>query len=95
MTDYSFQPFFEAVGEDWYADDELLRALLDRRSAGRGSAGPAGSCTLADWGGACAGPLRELAEESALPRNRPRLRPFDARGRRVDEVVLPRSTREA
>jgi len=97
MTDYDFDPFFDALGDDWYADDDLLLRLLARRSsAGKGPGETsAGASTLGEWGRACAGPLRELAEESALPWNRPRLRHFDARERRVDEVLLPRSTREA
>lgn len=92
MTDYTFQPFFDALGDDWYSDDELLKRLLDRRATDEGETG---ASTLQEWGKACAGPLRELAEESALPWNRPRLRHFDARERRVDQVILPRSTRKA
>ena len=88
---YSFAPFFERLPGNWYADDDLLIDLvdahidLDDEAAGR----------LSEWGEQCAGRLRELAETSALPEHRPRLRHFDARGNRVDEVVLPRSTEEA
>jgi hypothetical protein len=89
---YSFQPFVDALSTNWYADDALLRALLARYAPVRGGgADPA----LSAWGGRVAGALRELAEESARPESHPRLRAFDAYGRRVDEVVLPASTREA
>lgn len=56
---------------------------------------PAVDEELSRWGREAAGRLRELAETSARPENRPRLRRFDAHGRRVDEIVLPGSTREA
>lgn len=50
---------------------------------------------LAAWGATVSGPLRELARESARPENRPRLRHHDAHDRRVDEILLPGSTRRA
>ena len=40
-------------------------------------------------------PLAALADESARPENAPRLRPFDAWHRRIDEIVLPASTHAA
>jgi alkylation response protein AidB-like acyl-CoA dehydrogenase len=89
---YSFQPFIDRLDHNWYEDDELLQRLLARY------AGPAtrdARPALVDWGAACAGPLRELAEESARLENRPRLRHYDAYNRRVDEVVLPASTGRA
>jgi alkylation response protein AidB-like acyl-CoA dehydrogenase len=88
---YSFQPFLDAVRSNWYADDELLARLV-RRHAGVSAAAAA---ELESWGAHAAQYLRELAEESALPENRPRLRHFDAHQRRVDEIVLPASTRTA
>jgi alkylation response protein AidB-like acyl-CoA dehydrogenase len=89
---YSFQHFLDAASTDWYADDALLQALLARYAPARGADAVQ---TLSAWGEQVAGRLRALAEESARPEHHPRLRPFDAYGRRVDEVVLPASTREA
>lgn len=89
---YSFRRYLDALDGNWHDDDDLLRRLLRARA---GPVDGADGSDLRAWGQACAGPLRELAERSALPENRPRLRHFDAYGRRVDEVVLPGSTREA
>ncbi|HSR42130.1 MAG TPA: acyl-CoA dehydrogenase family protein [Longimicrobiales bacterium] len=88
---YSFQPFLDALGENWYDDDPLLRTLL----AHHAGPGAADEEELGAWGGEVAGPLRELAEASARPENRPRLRRWDAYGRRVDRIELPASTRRA
>lgn len=90
MSGYDFEPFFDALGDNWYEDDPLLQRLLARRVEGHVS-----EEKMRRWGARCAGPLRELAETSALLENRPRLRHFDARGMRVDEILLPASTREA
>jgi alkylation response protein AidB-like acyl-CoA dehydrogenase len=89
---YDFQPFLDRIDVNWFDDDAILRSLLEHH---RGSAAGEAHATLREWSGRCAGPLRELAEESAQPQNRPRLNHYDARGRRVDEIVLPRSTRGA
>lgn len=108
--DYSFEPFLRELPDDWYAGDDLLRRLLARYAGssddGGGAEGsepasgddrlpPGVDDELTRWGREVAGRLRELAEASARPENRPRLRHHDAHGRRVDEIVLPRSTREA
>ena len=108
--EYSFGPFLDELSDDWYADDDLLQRLLARRVGPRADTdakdgGPAfggerdlpetAHEELSRWGREVAGWLRELAEESARPENRPRLEHFDARGRRVDDILLPRSTREA
>ncbi len=50
---------------------------------------------LTRWGSSVAGPLRRLAWESARPENRPAVRHWDGLGRRVDEILLPGSTRRA
>lgn len=89
---YDFQPFFDRIDANWFDDDPILRALLERH---HGSADAFTHAGLREWGERCSGPLRDLAEESSLAQNRPRLVHYDARGRRVDEIVLPRSTREA
>lgn len=89
---YSFQPFLDALGGNWYADDPLLERLLRHFTpAGIKS----GQDELHAFGGVTAGRLRELAVESADPRNAPWIRHYDAYNRRVDEVVLPASTHEA
>jgi hypothetical protein len=90
-VDYSFDPFREAIGGDWYRDDALLGALVDHYASGEA----AERRGLERFGADVAGPLARLAEESARPENAPRLRPFDAWHRRVDEIVLPASTRAA
>ena len=89
---YSFQPLLDRASGNWYEDDALLQRLLARYAPGRGVDS---SEALTAWGARVAGPLRALAEESALSENRPWLRPFDAYSRRVDEVVLPASTLQA
>jgi alkylation response protein AidB-like acyl-CoA dehydrogenase len=86
---YSFHPFLERLDRNWYDDDALLRDLL---TAYARPAARAADDQLRDWGALCAGTLRELAEESARPENRPGLRHFDAYNRRADEIVLPVST---
>jgi alkylation response protein AidB-like acyl-CoA dehydrogenase len=89
---YSFDPFLEHLGNNWYDDDPLLQRLLSRLAAPTArDAEPA----LRDWGALCAGTLCELAEESARVENRPYLRHFGAYNRRVDEIVLPASTTRA
>jgi len=118
--DYTFHPWLESLGTNWFEDDPLLVRLL-AAYAPTASALPAGApadegaadvraaegeadatgipqdlhAQLTAWGARVAGPLRELAERSAQPENRPRLRHWDAFGRRVDEIVLPEATRQA
>ena len=87
---YSFEPFLSSLSDNWYADDELLSSLLARFAAGAAAPDELGA-----WGAAVAGPMRQWAEESARPENAPYLRHHDAWDRRVDEVVLPASTRAA
>ncbi len=98
MTDYTFDGYLKALDTNWFEDDALLQQLLVRYA--RGSAGERSSSNrdrsdLTAWGERAGGLLRALAEESARVENRPRLRHFDAHGRRVDEVVLPTSTLRA
>jgi len=88
---YSFQPFLDDVRGGWYEDDDLLHRLLRAYAAPDDDETP----DLREWGQRVSGPLRELAEESALPENRPRLRRYDAYSHRVDRIVLPASTRRA
>jgi len=90
-VDYSFDPFREAIGGDWYRDDALLGDLCGRYASGDA----AERHGLERFGADVAGPLARLAEESARPENAPRLRPFDAWHRRIDEIVLPASTHAA
>ncbi len=88
-TEYRFAPFLDALSDDWYADDALLHRLLDRHAPGTDRT------RLEAFGTTVAGPLRELAEVSARPENAPLLHHGDPYDRRVDEVRLPASTREA
>jgi alkylation response protein AidB-like acyl-CoA dehydrogenase len=89
---YSFDPFLEHLGENWYNDDQLLQQLLSRFAAvAAREAEPA----LRNWGALCAGALCMLAEESARVESRPLLRHFDPYNRRVDDIVLPASTTRA
>lgn len=89
---YTFEPFLDVLSRNWYDDDPLLQRLLSER--GSDAAADPYPDTLGEWGARCAGRLAALAEESARPENRPRLRHFDAYRRRVDEIVLPASTLE-
>ncbi len=89
---YTFDAFLERLETNWYDDDSILQRLLARYSgAVADDAGP----ELREWGALCAETLRQLAETSARVENRPYLRHVDAYNRRVDEVVLPESTRRA
>ena len=94
-SDYDFEPFRrELADRNWYRDDDLLKRLLRRHAGGTGDE-PGGRGGIEDWGGEASGRLRRLARESARPENRPRVEHFDARGNRVDRVLLPSSTRRA
>ena len=90
-TAYSFDAFLAATGTNRYDDDPCLADLL-RRFAGSSTARDA---DLSRFGARVAGPLATLAEESARPSNAPALRQYDAWHRRIDEIVLPASTRSA
>ncbi|MFW6200264.1 MAG: hypothetical protein ACOC8K_06820, partial [Gemmatimonadota bacterium] len=89
---YSFHPFLDEIHGNWCEDDDLLLRLLRRYAPPAEEEWIGG---LRSWGQRVSGPLRELAEESALPRNRPRLQRFDAHSHRVDRIVLPSSTLRA
>jgi alkylation response protein AidB-like acyl-CoA dehydrogenase len=89
---YSFEPLLSNLGTNWYEDDLLLQRLLTRFA---GPAAHEAKPALHDWGALCAGTLCELAEESARVENRPYLRALDPYNRRVDEIVLPASTKRA
>ncbi|MDX1568404.1 MAG: hypothetical protein R3223_11430, partial [Longimicrobiales bacterium] len=89
---YTFQPYLDEIRGNWYEEDELLHRLL-RHHASPSENEWAGD--LRSWGQRVSGPLRELAEESALPSNRPRVQHFDAYQHRVDRIVLPSSTLRA
>ncbi len=88
-NDYGFGPWLDARSSDWYDDDPFLHELLDRfapeTDPGR----------VSRFGGRVAGPLRELAEDSALPEHAPWIRQQDPYDRRRDDIVLPASTHEA
>ncbi|HQU48973.1 MAG TPA: acyl-CoA dehydrogenase family protein [Casimicrobiaceae bacterium] len=88
---YTFDAFLDAIGDNRYGDDALLAKLLDRYAG----ASRARDADLSRFGARVAGPLARLAEESAQPANAPSLRRFDAWHRRIDEIVLPPSTKAA
>lgn len=86
--EYSFQPFLDALGTNWFEDDALLKRLLEHHvGPGRYT-----EAAFARWGSRVAGPLRESVEVSAYIENRPRLQHYDGHGRRVDRIFLPDST---
>ncbi len=89
---YGFESYLTSIQTNWYLDDPLVGELLSRYV---GDIEPETRDELSAWGETVAGRLCLLAEESALPENRPWLRHFDAYNRRVDEIVLPDSTLEA
>jgi len=97
---YDFAPFFRELDEaSWFEEDDLLKRLLRRHvseadDAGTGTAGGWRE-RLREWGREASGRLRRLARESSRPENRPRIEHFDARGKRVDRILLPESTRRA
>ena len=88
---YNFSAYLDAIATNWYSDDELLPRVLRHHT----TAAQAARAGLTEWGDVVAHRLRDLAEESARPENRPQLCHVDAYNRRVDEIVLPHSTREA
>ncbi len=77
MTDYSFAPFLDALGDDFCADDDDFRTLLDFH-------GVAGSNDLrsriAAHGKFVARSALTAADEADRPDALPRLRPHDAYG---------------
>jgi alkylation response protein AidB-like acyl-CoA dehydrogenase len=89
--DYSFEPFLDALGGNWYEDDPLLQRLLAHHMGEGGY----DADDLSRWGAEVAGPLRALAEASARRDDLPRIRHYDAFGRRVDRILLPESTLRA
>jgi alkylation response protein AidB-like acyl-CoA dehydrogenase len=89
FPDYNFSPFGEALGKDWYAEDELLQRILQRFAP---EAARASEALLADFGRRVAGPYRELADAVERPEKLPILEQRDAYGRRCDRVVLPPET---
>ena len=87
--DYTFDAWLRGHSTDWYDDDSLLHALLDRYAPGTDRN------RLEAFGPRAAGELRELAERSSLPSEAPWIRHRDAHDHRVDDIVLPPSTEEA
>jgi alkylation response protein AidB-like acyl-CoA dehydrogenase len=83
--DYSFTPYLERLSANWFDDDDYLKSCV----------APARHDGLHRWGALAATKLRALADESELPENRPRLVHYGAFNRRIDDVVLAASTREA
>lgn len=88
---YSFQAYIDALGSDWYSDDDFLRNLIRKYC----QKSEAAQRELAAWGPLCGGVLYQLSELSARPENAPWIRHFDAHNNRLDEVVLPQSTHQA
>jgi alkylation response protein AidB-like acyl-CoA dehydrogenase len=88
-NDYGFGPWLDARSSDWYDDDPFLHELLDRYAPDTDTG------RVSRFGRLAAGPLRELAEDSALPEHAPWIRHLDAYDRRRDDIVLPASTHEA
>jgi alkylation response protein AidB-like acyl-CoA dehydrogenase len=88
-AEYRFDAFLQALSDDWYADDPLLGALLDRHAPGSDRR------RIETFGPMVAGRLRELAERSSRTENAPRLVRRDPYDRRVDEIELPGATRDA
>ena len=89
--EYSFEPFVEATGGNWFKDDALLGRLLDHFIG----AGGWNATEMTRWGATVSGRLKELAEASAASTALPRVEHFDPRGRRIDRIVLPESTLQA
>jgi alkylation response protein AidB-like acyl-CoA dehydrogenase len=90
FPDYDFSPFLGALGQDWYAEDELLQRILARFAP---EAARASEPLLTDFGRRVAGPYRELADVVERPEKLPYIARRDPYGRRCDHVVLPPETR--
>jgi alkylation response protein AidB-like acyl-CoA dehydrogenase len=89
FPDYDFSPYLEALGRNWYLEDELLQRILGRLApeAARASEG-----LLVDFGARAAGVYRELADVIERPEKLPSISRKDAYDRRHDHVVLPAET---
>jgi alkylation response protein AidB-like acyl-CoA dehydrogenase len=89
-SDYDFSPFLDALGGNWYAEDELLQRILARFAP---EATRASEPLLGDFGARVAGTYRELADAVERPDKLPTISRKDPYGRRRDEVLLPTETR--
>jgi hypothetical protein len=84
FPDYDFSPYLEALGRNWYLEDELLQRILGRLApeAARASEG-----LLVDFGARAAGVYRELADAIERPEKLPSISRKDAYDRRQPRVL--------
>ena len=88
--DYDFSPYLEALGSNWYLEDELLRKILRRFAP---DATKESEAILIDFGARAAGIYRELADVIEQPEKLPYISRKDAYNRRHDHAVIPPETR--
>jgi alkylation response protein AidB-like acyl-CoA dehydrogenase len=85
---YRFDAYLQALGSDWFSEDDLLVRWLARSSP------DAKTVELVDrFGQAVATRYRELADYVERRENLPRLADADPYNRRTTRVVLPEETR--
>jgi alkylation response protein AidB-like acyl-CoA dehydrogenase len=87
--DYDFSPYLEALGTNWYTEDELLKKILRRFAP---DAARESETTLLEFGARAAGVYRELADVIEQPEKLPYISHKDAYNRRHDHVVIPPET---
>ncbi len=89
MQPYTFDDYLSRLSDNWFEDDPLLIACLERY------VGPAWRTRAEAFGSLGArlpGELDRLARRAARPENLPRLEPYDGYGRRVDTVAIAPET---
>jgi alkylation response protein AidB-like acyl-CoA dehydrogenase len=86
---YRFDGYLAALGDDWYADDELLQRWLARSRLG-----DADLARVERFGRAAATQHRATADRVERRENLPRLEEPDAYNRRTARVVVPAETLE-
>jgi alkylation response protein AidB-like acyl-CoA dehydrogenase len=89
FPDYDFSPFLEALGHNWYADDDLLQRILARFAP---EATGCADALLREFGERAAGIYREMADAIEQPEKLPYIARKDPYNRRCDRVVLPPET---
>jgi alkylation response protein AidB-like acyl-CoA dehydrogenase len=90
FREYDFSPYLEALGTNWYTEDELLQGILRRLAP---EAAAQSEALLVDFGARAAGIYRELADVVERPEKLPYISRKDAYNRRHDQAVIPPETR--
>ena len=89
-SDYSFRPFLDALGDDWYADDPVLQAILEHH----GLTTAAGRAKVERYGKYAASAAASGTNATDRPGELPYLTPFDDHGEpHPMGIHIPQATR--